>query len=54
MLKKMTTLWEDDPDDEAPTRRALRQNNIQNEVVVARDGVEEDERTKFIPVVVLT
>ena len=89
-------LLEDNADDEALTLRALRKNNIQNEVVVARDGVEAldylfgtgphagrdtrikplvvlldlklpkidglevlrrlraDERTKFIPVVVLT
>lgn len=89
-------LLEDNADDEALTIRALRKNNIQNEVVVARDGVEAldylfgtgphagrdtrikplvvlldlklpkidglevlrrlraDERTKFIPVVVLT
>jgi CheY-like chemotaxis protein len=92
----MIMLLEDNADDEALTIRALRKNNIQNEVVVARDGVEAldylfgtgphagrdtrikplvvlldlklpkidglevlrrlraDERTKFIPVVVLT
>lgn len=33
-------LVEDNPDDEELTRRALRQNNIMNEVIVARDGVE--------------
>lgn len=33
-------LVEDNADDEALTLRSLRQNNIQNEVVVARDGVE--------------
>jgi len=33
-------LVEDNPDDEELTLRALRQNNITNEVVVARDGVE--------------
>lgn len=96
MLNKIIMLLEDNPDDEALTRRALRKNNIQNEVVVARDGVEaldylfgtgvyagrdtrikplvilldlklpkidglevlrrlrNDERTRFIPVVVLT
>jgi CheY-like chemotaxis protein len=96
MLNKMIMLLEDNADDEALTLRALRKNNIQNEVVVARDGVEAldylfgtgphagrdtrikplvvlldlklpkidglevlrrlraDERTKFIPVVVLT
>ncbi|MCQ4574830.1 MAG: response regulator [Candidatus Brocadiales bacterium] len=87
---------EDNPDDVALTMRALKQNNILNEVVVAEDGVEaldylfgtgahtgrdtrdmpqlilldlklpkidglevlqrirEDERTKLLPVVVLT
>ena len=30
----------DNPDDEALTLRALRKNNIRNEVVVARDGKE--------------
>jgi two-component system response regulator len=33
-------LVEDNPDDEALTLRALRRNNILNEVVVARDGAE--------------
>jgi two-component system response regulator len=96
MLNKLIMLVEDNPDDETLTLRALRKNNIQNEVVVARDGVEAldylfgsgayaerdprrkpvvilldlklpkidglevlrrlraDERTQFIPVVVLT
>ena len=31
---------EDNPDDETLTLRALERNNILNEVVVARDGVE--------------
>jgi two-component system, response regulator len=33
-------LIEDNPDDEALTLRALKQNNILNEVIVARDGAE--------------
>ena len=33
-------LVEDNPDDEALTRRAFKQNNILNPVVVAHDGVE--------------
>jgi two-component system response regulator len=33
-------LVEDNPDDEALTRRALTKNNIQNEVLLARDGAE--------------
>ena len=89
-------LVEDHPDDEELTMRALAKNNIMNEVVVARDGVQAleylfgtgayagrdmsvmpqiilldlklpkidglevlrrlraDERTKFLPVVILT
>ncbi|MDO8843672.1 MAG: response regulator [Methylicorpusculum sp.] len=37
---KIILLVEDNPDDEALTLRALRKNNILNDVVVARDGVE--------------
>jgi len=33
-------LVEDNPDDETLTLRALRRNNMLNEVVVARDGLE--------------
>jgi two-component system response regulator len=33
-------LVEDNPDDEALTLRALKKNNILNQVVVARDGAE--------------
>lgn len=40
MANKIILLVEDNPDDEALTVRALRQNNIVNEIVVARDGVE--------------
>lgn len=41
MVKSKTILLvEDNPDDEALTLRALKKNNILNEVVVARDGVE--------------
>ena len=37
---KSILLVEDNPDDEALTLRALRNNNLANKVVVARDGVE--------------
>jgi two-component system response regulator len=40
MTNKTILLVEDNPDDEALTLRALRKNNIQNEVVVAHDGTE--------------
>jgi two-component system response regulator len=96
MNEKIILLVEDNADDEELTLRALKKNNIQNEVVIARDGVEAldylfgtgayagrdtsnvpsvtlldlklpkvdglevlkrlraDERTKFLPVVILT
>jgi len=40
MTSKVILLVEDDPDDEALALRALRRNNIKNEVVVVRDGTE--------------
>lgn len=40
MQKQVILLVEDNPDDEALTLRALKKNNITNEVVVARDGAE--------------
>ncbi|MBM2850043.1 MAG: response regulator receiver protein, partial [Anaerolineales bacterium] len=40
MKGKIILLVEDNPDDEALTLRALKKNNILNEVVVARDGAE--------------
>jgi CheY-like chemotaxis protein len=96
MEKKVILLVEDNPDDELLAIRALKKNNIMNEVVIARDGAEaldylfgtgayagrdtsvmpqvilldlklpkidglgvlkrlrDDERTKLLPVVVLT
>lgn len=38
--EKSILLVEDNPDDEALTIRALRKNNIGNDLVVAHDGVE--------------
>ena len=40
MNNKSILVVEDNPDDEALTLRALKKNNIANEVVVARDGAE--------------
>jgi CheY-like chemotaxis protein len=40
MEESVILLVEDNPDDETLTLRALKKNNIRNEVVVARDGVE--------------
>lgn len=40
MHNKVIMLVEDNPDDEALTLRALKKNNIINDVIVVRDGVE--------------
>ncbi len=40
MKNKTILLVEDNPDDEALTIRALRKNNIGNDLTVVRDGVE--------------
>jgi DNA-binding response OmpR family regulator len=40
MDHKIILLVEDNPDDEALTLRALKKNNISNQVIVARDGAE--------------
>lgn len=40
MDDKMILLVEDNPDDEALTLRALKKNNIKNQVFVVRDGAE--------------
>jgi two-component system, response regulator len=40
MSTKVILLVEDNPDDELLTLRALKKTGVQNEVVVARDGVE--------------
>ena len=64
MDKKTILLVEDNPDDEALTLRALRKQNIANEVIVARDGAEaidylfatgshEGRDTKRLPQLVL-
>lgn len=39
-MDKTILLVEDNPDDEALTLRALKKNNIKNEVIVAHDGAE--------------
>jgi two-component system, response regulator len=40
MREKTILLVEDNPDDELLTLRALKKNNVLNQVVVAHDGVE--------------
>ena len=40
MTGEVILLVEDNPDDEALTIRALKRNNITNDVIVAHDGVE--------------
>jgi two-component system response regulator len=40
MSQKVILLVEDNPDDELLTRRALKKTGVENEVVVAHDGVE--------------
>src|SRR5436309_13158396 len=40
MHDRSILLVEDNPDDEALTRRALAKNNIQNEIILAPDGAE--------------
>lgn len=40
MDEKMILLVEDNPDDEALTLRALKKHNIENKVIVVRDGAE--------------
>ena len=40
MRDSIILLVEDDPDDEALTRRALEKNKVRNELVVAHDGQE--------------
>jgi two-component system response regulator len=40
MENQVILMVEDNPRDEALTLRALKKNNIANDVVVARDGVE--------------
>jgi two-component system response regulator len=40
MADKVILLVEDNPDDEKLTVRALKKNNIVNDVTIARDGVE--------------
>ena len=64
MKEKIILLVEDNPDDITLTLRALKKNNISNEVVIAKDGVEaldylfgtgmyEGRDTSVMPVVTL-
>lgn len=40
IIQKSILLVEDNPDDVELTLRALKKNNIKNEIIVAKDGVE--------------
>ncbi len=40
MSKKVILLVEDNPDDELLTLRALKKNNVMNDIVICRNGVE--------------
>lgn len=64
MEQRIILIVEDDPDDVELTLRAFKKNNISNEVVIARDGVEaldylfgtgtyEGRDTNIMPVFVL-
>ncbi|MCC6616442.1 MAG: response regulator [Anaerolineae bacterium] len=64
MEDKLILLVEDNPDDEALTLRALKKNNIRNDVIVAHDGVEavdflfgtgkyEGRDTRIMPQIIL-
>src|ERR1051325_8576902 len=44
MHDRSILLVEDNPDDEALTRRALAKNNIQHEIILPRDGAEALDR----------
>jgi len=59
-VNKAILLVEDNPDDEELTIRALQKNNIQNEVMIARDGAEalemlfgSDSVKRVTPVLIL-
>ncbi len=64
MEQSVILLVEDNPDDEALTLRALKKNNIKNDLVVAHDGTEAldylfgrgkyaDRNTNIMPQVIL-
>jgi len=60
MSGKIIFLVEDNPDDEALTLRALKKNNIMNQVVIVHDGVEAinyllgpDSANNLVPQIIL-
>lgn len=57
MSERAILLVEDNADDEALTIRALKKNNIKNEIIVARDGAKALEylldESKRVPQIVL-
>jgi CheY-like chemotaxis protein len=62
LIRKQILLVEDNADDELLTIRALKKNNIANDIIVARDGAEAldylfdtdaEKKLKFLPTLII-